>query len=295
MKLLAKFNLIFLAVFVVGFGVAAYVSQTFLQRNAREEVVEQARLMMDLTSSTRQYTVAQVRPLLRAHADAEHFLPQTVPAFAATQTFQNVHSQYPDYSYKEATLNPTNLQDRATDWESDVVNIFRNNPSQKEFVGERDTPTGRSLFLARPIKTDPSCEECHSTPQVAPPAMIRAYGTANGFGWKVGEIVGAQVVSVPEAVPLRLAAEDFREFAVALAAVAAFILLALNALLIATVIRPIARLSGAADRISKGDLDVPEQPAGGTDEISVLADAFNRMHRSLKKAMKMLEGSSGQG
>lgn len=292
MKLLVKFNLIFFVVFGIGLAVAAYVSKTFLDRDARTEVVEQARLMMELTLSTRQYTVAQVRPLLGAHADRDKFLPQTVPAFAATTTFGYLHTQYPQYTYKEATLNPTNLQDRATDWETDVVNIFRNNSAQKEFVGERNTPDGRSLFLARPIRADQSCEECHSTPAVAPAAMLRTYGSANGFGWKVGEVVGAQIVSVPEAVPLALASAAFRELVTALLGVAAFILLALNALLMLTVIRPVARLSSSADEISKGNLEVPEQPVKGKDEISVLADAFNRMHRSLVKAVKMLESGS---
>ena len=292
MKLLAKFNLIFFVVFAIGLGVAAYVSKAFLDHNARTEVVEQARLMMELTLSTRQYTVALIRPVLGANANRETFLPETVPAFAATRTFGYLHARYPDYTYKEATLNPTNLQDRATDWEADVVNIFRKDSSQREFVGERETPSGRSLFLARPIKTDQSCAECHSTPEAAPPALIKSYGSANGFGWKVGEIVGAQVVSVPEAVPLRLAADAFKEVVVALLGVAAFILLALNALLILTVIRPVARLSASADSLSKGNLDVAEQQVQGKDEISVLADAFNRMHRSLVKAVKMLESGS---
>lgn len=292
MKLLAKFNLIFVVVFGIGLGVAAYVSRTFLERNARDEVVDQARLMMQLTLSTRQYTVDQVRPALGAHADRDKFQPQTVPAFAATETFHYLHAQYPEYTYKEATLNPTNLQNRATDWETDVINIFRSSPGRKEFVGERDTPNGRSLFLARPIKTDASCEECHGTPAQAPPALIKTYGSANGFGWKTGEIVGAQIVSVPEAVPMRMASSDFRELITALLGVAAFILLAINALLILTVIRPVSRLSGSADAISKGDLEVAEQPVKGHDEISVLADAFNRMHRSLVKAVKMLESGS---
>ena len=127
--------------------------------------------------------------------------------------------------------------------------------------------------------------------EVPCPSAGRAF-TSNGFGWKVGEVVGAQIVSVPESVPLRLAADAFKELITALLGVAAFILLALNALLILTVIRPVSRLSIAADAISKGNLDVPEQPVHGKDEISVLADAFNRMHRSLVKAVKMLESGS---
>lgn len=292
MKLLTKFNLIFLAVFATGLGVAAYVSKAFLERNARSQIVDQARLIMALTLSTRRYTVEQIDPVLGAHADDKTFKPQTVPAFAATETFGYLHKQYPEYAYKEATLNPTNLQDRATDWEADVVNNFRNSPQKTEFVGERDTPLGKSLFLARPIKTDSTCAQCHSTPSVAPAALIRTYGTANGFGWKDGEIVGAQIVSVPESVPLRMAADDFRQLITALLGVVAFILLAVNALMVLAVIRPVAQLSASAEAISKGNLEVPEQPVKGRDEISVLADAFNRMHRSLVKAVKMLESGS---
>ena len=77
------------------------------------------------------------------------FIPQTVPAFAATESFNYLRKRYPDYAYKEATLNPTNLRDRAADWESDVINSFRNNSSRQELMGERNTPTGRERFFDR--------------------------------------------------------------------------------------------------------------------------------------------------
>jgi len=77
----------------------------------------------------------------------------------------------------------------------------------------------------------------------------------------------------------------------ALVAVGAVTLLVLNLLLVLTVIRPVSRLASQADQISKGQMDVPELPAKGKDEISILASAFNRMHRSLAAAMKMLDGN----
>jgi HAMP domain-containing protein len=52
----------------------------------------------------------------------------------------------------------------------------------------------------------------------------------------------------------------------------------------------VSRFAARADEISRGQLDVPELPVQGKDEISVLAAAFNRMHRSVTAAMKMLEG-----
>jgi len=141
--------------------------------------------MMQAMTAARNYTTQQVKPLLvRQQEHLEKFLPETVPAFAATESFASIRQQYPDYDYKEATLNPTNPRDRAADWEADVINIFRNpaNKGQKEIVGERETPTGLSLYLARPLVAAAPCLECHSTPDVAPAAMVRHYGSANGFG-----------------------------------------------------------------------------------------------------------------
>ena len=44
-----------------------------------------------------------------------------------------------------------------------------------------------------------------------------------------------------------------------------------------------------ADQVSTGNLDAPELPVKGKDEISVLAGSFNRMRLSLVKALKLLE------
>ncbi len=123
----------------------------------------------------------------------------------------NLREKFPDFFYKEATLNPTNPRNRSTDWETDVVNQFRAAPeSAVEFISTRETPSGASLFLARPIRiSNVSCPQCHSTPDQAPPEMIKLYGTANGFGWKMDEVIGAQIASVPMSRLLRMANATF--------------------------------------------------------------------------------------
>ncbi len=287
MNLQAKFSLIFLLVFGVQLTVAGYVCDGYLQSSAREQVIHQARLMMESSLAARTYTDQQIQPLLDRNDRVFH--PQIVPGYAATEHFNYFRSAYPEYSYKEATLNPTNPRDRAVDWEADIVNWFRKEPGKNEFSGERDTPMGRSLFLARPLKARASCLVCHSTPDVAPPNMVKAYGNINGFGWKENEIIGAQIVSVPMAVPIRMANAAYRQLMTSLVVIAIVSLVVLNLALHFAVIRPVRRFSVMADEISKGNLDFPEVPATGKDEISVLAGSFNRMHRSLAKAMKMLD------
>lgn len=291
MSLLVKFNLALVAVFSLAMIPAGWISHSLLQKSARAQVIQNARIMMDTAMAVRGYTIKQIKPLLDDRL-AEQFLPQTVPAYSATEIFNYLHESYPEYEYKEATLNPSNPRDRTTDWEADVVNEFRRDPERTEIIGERRTPEGPSLFLSHPIPVkDPKCLACHSTPEEAPASQIRLYGPSNGFGWKLNEIVGAQIVSVPMSVPLGMANQAFRTLLAALAVVFAFTLLVLNLLLRFAVIGPLRRLAAAANEVSKGNMEAERVEVTGNDEVSVLARSFDRMRISLQKALAMLDES----
>ncbi|MFZ0468784.1 MAG: DUF3365 domain-containing protein [Thiogranum sp.] len=292
MGLTAKFNLILITVLGIGFVVIGLVTRTTLYGNAYHEVLEQAGLMMDSALAVRSYTVKEIRPLLTPQLETT-FPPQIVPAYAATQSFNKLHASNPEYIYKEATLNPTNPRDRAVDWETDIISMFRNRLDLNEFIGKRQTPGGRSLYLARPIRIEnEACLACHSTPAAAPKTMLARYGNANGFGWKMHEVVGAQIVSIPMGVPIAKAQSTLHLFMTVLALVFVAVLLLINLLLKLFVINPIQKMSNTANEISQGGRDVAEFEATGKDELSVLAASFNRMRRSLEKAMSMID--SGQ-
>ncbi len=288
MSLRLKFNLSLLAVMLLGLGVSGYFLHDLLQKNARDEVLHEAGLMMESALAIRAYTVDHVRPRLAKLPDDE-FMPQTVPAFAATETLATLQKKYPEYGYKEATLNPTNPRDKAEAWEAKVVEAFRADGNLKESHGVRATNLGPSLYVARPIKiTNGACLACHSEPSAAPASMIRAYGDQAGFGWQLNEIVGAQVVSVPMAVPIKRARVTFYTSIGALVAIFLAMFVMLNVMLDRLVIKPIERMSAAADAISGGKFDLAELDASGSDEVARLAQSFNRMTTSLAKAMQLL-------
>ena len=288
MGLRLKFNLVLVFVFLLALGVTGYISHDLLHRNAQAEVLRNAGVMLEAALSIRAYTVGEVRGKLRV-VDNE-FLPQGVPAFAATEIMNQLRRKYPDYAYKEAALNPTNPRNRTVEWESDIVNEFRNNDGRSELSGTRMTPSGPSLYLARPLQIkDAACLACHTTPDTAPVAMVKHYGTSNGFGWKLNEIIGAQIVSVPMALPIANANRAFYTFMTSLTAVFVVIFLVLNVMLSVLIVRPITRMSVAADKISMGEMDVPEFGEGGSDEVSLLAKSFNRMRRSLEKALSLID------
>jgi HAMP domain-containing protein len=289
MSLLVRINLTLVLVFAVGATITAIVCQTVLQASAEREIRTEAGLMMDSALAVRDYTAHQIAPLLRTQLQSE-FLPQSVPAYAATENFLHLHASRPEYSYQEATLNPTNPRDRATDWQADIIQRFRNDSGMHEFVGERDTPMGRTLYLARPIRAEPECLTCHSLPAAAPQTMIARYGSDNGFGWQAGDVIGAQIVSVPITAAEASARGAFRTFITALGTVFLALLLVVDGVLYFLVVRPVRRMAQIADQLSVGDTSAEEFPASGGAEIAALGRAFNRMRKSLDKAVRLLEG-----
>ena len=250
LPVLLRFNLLFLPGLVAAAVGTGVLLRGALHQRAEEELLQNARMMMEAAGAARSYTTKQIAPLIeqeRERSDTAttelrrvldtlasqrgmlealarsaeagrpvlaepEFYPQSIPAYAATEVSNLFRGRYPEYGYKEACLNPTNPRDRTVDWEADVVNAFRNGSSErKELLGRRLTPTGETLFLAAPIRiTNNSCLVCHSVPKNAPVEMIRRYGVNNGFGWQLNEVVGAQIVSVPVAVAKSAADGTFR-------------------------------------------------------------------------------------
>jgi HAMP domain-containing protein len=291
MKLLAKLNLLLFLVFGLGLVLIAVNARNFLLEGAKKTVVNQAELMAAGALATRDYTDEEISPILEKTPEYQNtFLPQTIPFYAATVTFNRLRKTFPEYAYKEATLNPTNLADRADDWQADIIEYFRNHPGVKEYTGERSGATGQTLYLAHPIAAGPGCLTCHSLPSVAPAALVKRYGNQNGFGWQPNEIVAAQIISVPMSVPIALANQGFRDLLISLSVIFFAAIAVIDVGMYLIVIRPLRAVSASADRISTGEIDQAALPVRGKDEIAEVTTSFNRMHTSLKKAMEMLNG-----
>ncbi len=289
MKIRWKIDLAMCAAFLVGLGLAGASAYEILTKNAVEDALQNARIMIEAASAIRTYTAQSIKPLLEPQMKVQ-FLPHSIPSFAAQSNLKMVRAKLPEYTYREPTLNPTNLSDRAIEWEADIINDFRNDANRQEAVVTRDTAVGRFVTLARPLKVgSQACLSCHSTPENAPATLVALYGGQNGFGWKLGEVVGAQVVSIPLAVPLARAYQALFWFIAALAVTFLVMIIIVDLLLRLLVVKPVVEISEMANSVSMGKLDTPEYVRESNDEIGTLAMSFNRMRRSLQNAMKMLD------
>jgi HAMP domain-containing protein len=293
MNLLGRLNVAFVIAFAVAGGVTHEISASLQQADARRETLATAGLMLDSALASRAYTADEIDPLLVGHMQ-DGFPPQSIPFYAATQTFAALRELHPDFTYKEATLNPTNPRDRATDWEADIIDQFRNHPGTQAISGQRATPMGRSLYLARPIHAQPECLACHGLASAAPAALLARYGHDNGFGWQPNEVIGAQIVSVPFTDAAAGARRLFSAITAAIAAVLVVLLVIVNVTVYWMVVRPLREMTRHADEVSVGRATGVTFAGGRTDELAALGEAFERMRKSLDKAMRML-GGTGDG
>lgn len=193
--------------------------------------------------------------------------------------------------------NPSNLRDKADKFETGILERFRQQPQLKEWSGFRSLPSGELFYVARPIViSDPSCLECHSTPDRAPKGQIERYGSVNGFGWKLNEIAGAQIISVPASKVFESARQSFFLLMAIVAAVFAAAIFLVNLWLKQYVVRPLNRMAKVAGEVSVGNMDAEFEGTSSKDEVGNLATAFSRMKTSLAIAMKRLaQYRSGQG
>lgn len=295
LKLGAKLNLLLLLIFLVVVLSTGFVLSLILENNVKWVVASRAALLMETMSSVRNYTDTQITPELAPRLEKEdRFLPQTVPGYSAREVFDDLRKRepYTDFFYKEATINPTNLRDKADKFETAIILQFRKQRELKELTGFRSIPGGDIFYVARPhIVSESSCLRCHSTPDVAPKSQIATYGKENGFNWKLNDVVGAKIVSTP-ASEIFEAARHLQFLVVGI--LSGFFLIAIlliNLFLKSAVTKPLKQMAQLSKQVSTGNLE-GEFVHPVNDEIGILAASLNRMKVSLELALNMLNSES---
>ena len=292
----AKFTLLLALVFLTGMVASWFALSEALQSKAEREVVSKAQILLKTMNSVRQYTSENINVHLRPLLDQRsQFISETVPGYSARKVFEYFRSgkDYEDFIYKEATLDPTNPLDKADSFEASLVEGFRRDPTLPEQTGFREIGGRNMFFTARPIRIrSASCLECHSVPSAAPASMIEAYGSSNGFGWNMGDVIGSQIVYVPAQAVFSAGQQSAVLVTGIFVAIFALAAMAITVFFRRAVVRPLGGLTAATQALSRGNPDseppasspekskIPETAVHG-DEIVQLAERFDFMTREV--------------
>lgn len=286
MKLQTRLELVILIIFLCGWLTAGITTYALEQQNARNEVIRKAEVLLNTSVASSGYTSHEIAPLLN-ELEKEEFMPQTVPSYATQQLFKGLDKQHQDYTYVERALNPTNPKDLAEGWQVELIKEFIKNPQLLEIVGERISKTGNKfLYVAQPIEIkQQSCLECHSTPEVAPPELIKTYGSSNGFNWKLNEIIGTRLISVPMSIPKKRANETVISFLLLLASILLIAYISVSLIVRSWVITPLNSIAKIVEELSLSKAVNSQLPEERADEIGKLSKSINRLLISLEKAL----------
>jgi HAMP domain-containing protein len=275
----------------MGSVISSIVAYNGLFKRAQSEVTSEGMLLMEMLNSVRQYTGERVKPHLDELPESGDFIAEKIPSYSTRVIFGNFRSinSYQNYRYKEASLNPRNPGNRANDFEARLLAEFSRDPNQKELSGFQFDESTRLYYIARPlVVASTSCLVCHGDTADAPRNLIDEYGTENAFGWKVGDIIAAQIVYVPASLVYQEAlASSLLVILVLLLSLVAVIYL-INRLLKNDVLKPIDVLSDVAEKIRTDDLQSKDLDSdhlaavtGRSDELGQLSRIFQRMAREL--------------
>ncbi len=295
MKIGTRVTLNLIIVFVIGIIISGIVLSNVLNAKAQGEVNSKALALMEMNNAIRNYTNERVQPLLLPKAEEQDtFIPESIPAFSVREIFEYFRStpDYANFFYKDATLDPTNLRDKADNFETEIVNNFKNT-DENTLSGYRTISGTKLYYTAKPFSvTNESCLRCHSTPERAPKSQLATYGRENGFGWKLNEVLGAQIVYVPAESILNNARDSFLLITGIVAMIFTAVVVIINLLLKTTVLQRIKKIASVAEQVSVGDMNA-NFGKQNKDEIGDLAEAFNRMKYSLEIAMNMINKKRG--
>ena len=281
-----RIMLILALVYVISLTLATAGGYYVLRKDTIREAEQKTAIFAAAMSSAGQYLTGEIRPKVEKLLPHTYFPEATVGIMMMTQTARFVRQSYPEYIFRIASSNPLDPDNLADATEDKIIEGFDKGDFDqwKGFV-KRD---GKSYYaVATPLVASANCIWCHDTPQRANPEMVAKYGTRSGYGYVTGDVVGGRFIYVPTEVALKQARQKLAYFAGGFSLFFLLALLAVDRIIIRSVVKPIEDIVAVATDISRGKMD-REFTVKNNDEIKALADAFRRMKVSLAKAMDIL-------
>jgi signal transduction histidine kinase/DNA-binding response OmpR family regulator len=288
MKLSAKFGGTIILLFLVTLGVTAGVLINHQRQTVQEDVEKRAQTVLSFGEACREYAREILSPAVRKQAKSFIFEADS-STFVARGTFEIFRKTMPEYSFREAALNPLNLQNLADDQEAAIIRRFQEDRDLPEQKGYLQKEGHEVFYVARPIPVKPICLDCHNSPEKAPPELVQQYGREHGYGWRVGDITSAIMVTVPTE-DIRAQQASVVRKVLAIFGGAAVVLTSVFYLLFERLVH--RRIRGAAKVMEQvaGNASAPARiDDAARDEIGAMATSFNHMADALSASHHSLE------
>lgn len=255
MKSSTRLNLLLAGIGAVAIAASSALLWHYLDKKSVDDIRQSAQLQMRIAESIRKYTVDYLQVALpNSDEVGASFHRESVPSFAANTMLADLYKNTPGYAYREVALNPTNIKNMASGWSADIVQGFKGSGAPTDSYSVTGDGADKIMHFSRPIVVDSArCLRCHGDPAVAPASMRALYGDQTGFGWKFGEVVGAQIVSVPVAVQTHKRDHAFALFLMGSTGMLLLVMAVVNWMISNKVLQPMEAANRTLTRLAELD------------------------------------------
>ncbi len=283
--------LILLMGIVTGLSVGVYTYMDSIEK-ARKSAQIEIDVTMAFVKASREYVRKTLRPkineLLNAGCTRDDFILEAQSSsFFTASIFNMVSEEMPDMILRQVAFNPLNPKNEPNEVEKKIIAYLRST-NKEEFEGIVEHKGERHFVKAFAVIPTQKCLRCHSDPNLMPRKVREIYKPTKDMKWEPGKVQGAVMVYIPfETIILRAQMEGLIKGAAVFGIFLLLVIIVL-AMLTAMVFKPIEKLREHAERISRGEVDEKIEITSD-NEISKLAEAFERMRISVKKVMDLLK------
>src|SRR5262249_34353893 len=133
-RLSTKFILAMLLVLLLAFGLTAWLLIHHERDEIEQEAEKRARAIVSFGEACRADAANTLAPAVKPERKRFVFEAESA-TFVARGTFDELRKNLPEYSFREASLNPLNPANRASPAEAELIRRFQEDPSLKELSG----------------------------------------------------------------------------------------------------------------------------------------------------------------
>jgi len=202
-SLINKIIALFISTFILGSSIFYFIINDFYEKEAFKLIEEKTLLSEAMQKYVSTYQKPAIYQLIKEKKlDNDFFDPALMSSTFIITHVDNIYQQnalrkhlnIAKFDFKFASDNPTNLINKATPFESNILKKF-NEGNIKSYSQKINKDGDNYIFFALPSrKNTTKCLKCHGDPRVAPKQMVEQYGNKNGFYEKLGYIRAINVV-----------------------------------------------------------------------------------------------------
>jgi len=191
----AKFLAGLLLVMAALVGFFAFTLNLHLERLMEGEAREKASLILSQVEAVQGYVRTKLRPAMYRVLPNDQFVIEAMSTSYITRlVMSDLNLAREAFTYRRVGIGARNPDYEATALERDLIGRFEAEP-QLVRLEEFAQQNGERYFVtARPQRFEPACLHCHGDPAKAPKELIERYGAERGFGRKVGQLAGIDLV-----------------------------------------------------------------------------------------------------